>query len=904
MAHGRPLAAAPKARAPNKKSKARSQKNALDAFGIAQERFPTKQKKTPRARELDAEIERKHGRDEDEDEEDEEEEEMPKRKKAKAVARPDDGDDAEYGSDSEGNEWRLGGLREDDEDSEIESDNAFGDSDNEKFEEYSFRGSKSKKAEVGRGSMRDSTRSTNRMGQDDDSEDDSEDDEGQTLGADAIDLATALDQFEEESDDEPEADDESGSGDSSEEDSDGSEEDSSSEDDDDDEADPDKLEALQGLVSTYGGAKDDDDQPTSKPKINLSDLGLNGLDDAFMKKSVKLMNKEEKEKRPGATKRLDVPLSRREQGRLDRAAAYEKTNETLDRWTETVKQNRRAEHLVFPLPQNSDTAGLDTSEIQPLTAKHASNELESTIMSIMEQSGLSMEKKPKPKPEEFDEEGNLLSRKEVLTKKRMERELADREAKRAKRIKKIKSKAYHRVHRKQKERDEMAERQANEEAGEIDSEAEREAQDRRRALERVGQRHKDSKWAKMGARAKRAVWDDDFRAGLTEMARKDEELRRRKEGRRGGVDSDSDATSSSGDDDDEVLRRQLDELQEEDEAPQTGIMGLKFMQKAEAAKKKANDDLIKQIRRELDGDDAEDSDEEETGEVGRRSYGAGKTNPFETALDTSKSNSRRDRVEQNQGDSMDDVVITTTGSSAAGWSQPSATHADAAASNASAWSRGETRRKKKGTTTSSSRAEGLDFDADIPNASRLSKPKARKAVRHNGGNDEDTSASESETEQHLPLAIRDQELLTRTFAGDEVVGEFEREKADVAEADDDKVIDNTLPGWGSWVGDGVSNKEKKRHQGRFLTKVEGIKKKDRQDAKLERVIINEKRIKKNDRYLASQLPHPFESRQQYERSLRLPVGPEWSTKETFQDGTKPRVIMKQGIIAPMSKPTA
>lgn len=60
----------------------------------------------------------------------------------------------------------------------------------------------------------------------------------------------------------------------------------------------------------------------------------------------------------------------------------------------------------------------------------------------------------------------------------------------------------------------------------------------------------------------------------------------------------------------------------------------------------------------------------------------------------------------------------------------------------------------------------------------------------------------------------------------------------------------------------------------------------------------------NDRYLASQLPHPFESRQQYERSLRLPVGPEWMTKQTFQDSTKPRVLLKQGVIAPMSKPTA
>lgn len=28
------------------------------------------------------------------------------------------------------------------------------------------------------------------------------------------------------------------------------------------------------------------------------------------------------------------------------------------------------------------------------------------------------------------------------------------------------------------------------------------------------------------------------------------------------------------------------------------------------------------------------------------------------------------------------------------------------------------------------------------------------------------------------------------------------------------------------------------------------------------------------------------------------------TKETFQESTKPRVIIKQGIITPMSKPTA
>ncbi|KAG5990020.1 hypothetical protein E4U52_005028 [Claviceps spartinae] len=68
--------------------------------------------------------------------------------------------------------------------------------------------------------------------------------------------------------------------------------------------------------------------------------------------------------------------------------------------------------------------------------------------------------------------------------------------------------------------------------------------------------------------------------------------------------------------------------------------------------------------------------------------------------------------------------------------------------------------------------------------------------------------------------------------------------------------------------------------------------------------LTHKPLPQNDRYLASQLPHQFESKEQYERSLRLPVGPEWMTKETFQDSTKPRVLMKQGVIAPMSKPTA
>ncbi|CRK42556.1 hypothetical protein BN1708_016931, partial [Verticillium longisporum] len=116
------------------------------------------------------------------------------------------------------------------------------------------------------------------------------------------------------------------------------------------------LDALQTFISGYGGEDDKEDAPDgSKPrqKISFKDLGLAGVKDPQMKKSMKLMSKEEKEARPGGAKKLAIPLGKRQQDKLSRAVAYEKTNETLDRWTDRVKQDRRAEHLVFPLPENA-----------------------------------------------------------------------------------------------------------------------------------------------------------------------------------------------------------------------------------------------------------------------------------------------------------------------------------------------------------------------------------------------------------------------------------------------------------------------------------------------------------------------------------------------------------------------
>jgi U3 small nucleolar RNA-associated protein 14 len=148
QSHGRPLIAAGGGggKDKNRKSKSKSTSKAMNAYAAAQAEVGEQQKRTPRNRQLDADLNDgathgKHGRDDGDDDEDDDEDEAPPRK----MRRGDDKDgDVEYGSDSSGNSWRMGAVDEDD-DSEIDSDEAFGESDDERYEGYKFPGSKNKK---------------------------------------------------------------------------------------------------------------------------------------------------------------------------------------------------------------------------------------------------------------------------------------------------------------------------------------------------------------------------------------------------------------------------------------------------------------------------------------------------------------------------------------------------------------------------------------------------------------------------------------------------------------------------------------------------------------------------------------------------------------------------------------
>lgn len=102
-----------------------------------------------------------------------------------------------------------------------------------------------------------------------------------------------------------------------------------------------------------------------------------------------------------------------------------------------------------------------------------------------------------------------------------------------------------------------------------------------------------------------------------------------------------------------------------------------------------------------------------------------------------------------------------------------------------------------------------------------------------------------------------------------------------------------MSGWGSWAGPGIVNKPKKRKREEPEN--------NRKDKELGNVIINEKPNKKFLKYTHESIPYPFTSREQYERSMRNPLGIEWNTHEGYHKLNLPRIKSRAGcIIEPVS----
>jgi U3 small nucleolar RNA-associated protein 14 len=890
------------ARKPNQKKRSG---NGLNALVIAEDQFPTKSKVRPhRLGEIDDYSKRKR-----DDTHGSREHETPdtKRRRTDSSESSDNG-----GSDSEGHEWKIGQVANDD-DSDIDSDDALGSSDEERFEGFTFRGSSSK-SEPRANKRQNLSRSKVSIDLSEDiadqvasKQDDSEDD----LGDDAVDLATAWDLNGDEGEapvksskskkgaahDEPSMSDSISEEISSEEvDDDSSEETELSLSDDDNDGDNDGLAKLQSFVNameattaerksgrvTRGHEKTTptDYGLTSTRKLTVADL-IPSITDVRLKSSLKHLDSATSSKREksGSLGKLTVPLPQRQQDKLDRVAAYQKSKETLDRWIDTVKANREAEHLSFPLPDLHDQQAPRLGPVKPQT------DLESTIQAILAESGLATDEKTV--------EGQIQAAEELETRKlsleelqartaelRKRRDLLFREEVRAKRIKKIKSKSYRRVHRKEREKMDQLERTALAEAGIDLDEEDRERNDRRRAEARMGAKHKESKWAKSVKQTGRAAWDDEARSGMVDVARRDEDLQRRIEGKNVRTGDDDFLGSSSSESEDEVdpwgeeadsdaevrtLGHDLDALDGENDvaessAPHSKLLSMKFMQNAEAARKQANDEEIRKLRRELNGDESERDDSE----GGRRKFGSTKTGKTNSKATLRQKNELEETLASE--DEGSDIVpddrqkqtiakhrgIQKTKSAAkAGRSNDSREvleqENDTATENP--WLAQTTRTNRKRNTGKDDQTIDISLEGPQTFTGDLKTVSHKRATRdkkhHQSGPSKQASddMSDSDDDSAAPILLTNHDLVKKAFAGDEVVEDFEQEKQEVIEDEGDKIVDNTLPGWGSWAGDGISKKQQKR-QKRFLTKVEGVKPEQRKDAKLGHVIINEKRVKK------------------------------------------------------------
>ncbi|KAF2674039.1 Utp14-domain-containing protein [Microthyrium microscopicum] len=900
-----------------KPAKKRGQKRALNAFAIASAQNPEKLgvRRSRLGQTEDDPQDRKRRRvneSEDEDEDDEEEGGSRSQAKKKKTVRRDDVGESSEGSDSEGNAWTLGHVDQDD-DSDIDSDDAFGEGDDELFAHFSFSGSsKDRKAKASSSSRKPSKKEievdlndeSNHSGSDSDS----------SLGEDAVDLAQMLDDYEASDDEMADSNSEGGSDNGSDDDEDEDAADghfSNSSEDEDDEIDSQKLSRLQDLVSSLHPTTAEEGKRTStmyesmtpsaagivsSEKFDIRDILKNTSDPQLAKasKATGVIPSQPKKKDP----KLEPALPKLQRDKLDRIAANEKAKATLDRWVDTVKHMRRAEHVTFPL-QSNEAAAHQTGYMLPTITTAPITSLESTINSILEESGLAPSQAKKEK--EYDDlpETNI-SVQEVLARRadlRRARELIFQEERRAKRIKKIKSKSYRRVHRRERERLAAAGQDAfAEDFGDMD-EDEKETHDRRRAEERMGAKHRDSKWAKQMKKSGRSIWDDEARSGVTEMARRNEELRRRMTGQDGREGSSAESGSASEVEDSDVdepttqlreLHKNLKKLEasEFDDGKTSSLASMKFMKKAEAARQAQNEADIKQIRRELDGgSSSEEESEPEANNIGRMIFG-----PTSKKAANKPTSEERNEFEEAEYSELEEEQMPEQGLEIDP-SVPMGSKAKAKAPIAA-------KRPQTKETTPSIMKSGLQTAAASKKSKKEngevhSKPDQAGWVTVTYDKDSDSEGEDSS-----------EEILRRAFAGEEDAEEvFEKEKAEIIADEDDKIVDQTIPGWGSWVGEGLSKREQKRNKGKVLVKKEGIKPEDRKDAKLKNVIINQKRVRKNVDYMASTLPFPFTNRAEYERSIRMPIGNEWNVKKTYVESTKPRVIVKPGrVILPIDKP--
>ncbi|KAM8987538.1 U3 small nucleolar RNA-associated protein 14 homolog A isoform 2-T2 [Ara ararauna] len=644
---------------------------------------------------------------------------------------------------------------------------------------------------------------------------------------------------------------------------------------------------------------------------------------------------------------VELPLSKEEAKRVVREAAYVTTSKDVGKWQQIVLQNRRAEQLVFPLKQ--DIAAVVPLE-QAVSAWKARTPLEQEIFGLLHKT-----KQPITDPLLTPEEAASLQAMSLEEARQRRAELQKArvvqsyyEAK-ARREKKIKSKKYHRVLKKSKRRKALKEFELLQKSDPEAALARLEELEQLRMQERMSLKHQNKgKWAR--SRAIIAKYDLEARKAMQEQLAKNKELMQKVRvelpeekpdgmpeedlasvtiptipmdasranpwllGKPSSPAKELEAQEGQGDLSEPAAVESKEEMEEEEEEEMSEEEALlqdftqkRHMRRQRAGSPAGQDADVTGAVSEPPGDipvplicaEAEVSVgiELPTGaqEEVLLSQQLGRARTMEDV--EALASEEREEPAPGGGEMGVQQPVVAAGAKARARQRAAAGAGTGAQQPVAAAEARERQPVAKGETRAQRQQE-----EGRAGARPARKPAAQKQLISL------QAVLEGRAQEvqcpSLPVLLEEEEggidqrgVITEAFAGDDVVADFRREKHKAEQDAKPQPVNLVLPGWGEWGGSGLKPSAKKIK--RFLLKPPPAP--PRKDQHLPHVIMSEKRNIYAAAHQVGDLPFPFERHQQFEQSIRTPVGATWNTQRAFQKLTAPRVITRSGhIIQPIS----
>ncbi|KAJ7914854.1 Utp14-domain-containing protein [Mycena leptocephala] len=613
---------------------------------------------------------------------------------------------------------------------------------------------------------------------------------------------------------------------------------------------------------------------------------------------------------------LAAPLPLRTQARVDREAAYEATKEEVDKWAPSMKRIREAEHLSFPLQAPKEQMGRVSNA--ELAAKFKpSTELETAVSRLLATAHLAQDADIQRTENQLL--AATLSPEEVVRRRnelRQMRELAFRGEVKARRVAKIKSKVYRKIARGKKERLDRAGAEGEEEDGE-------DAMRRRWTAQGSGRWNR----ARVEGEEEEELEGVGGRREMEIELEREERLARLIRGEKDGASSGSDDDSGDEGGEEGIKRSAFNELKSlaeggegEETAKQKGVFGMKFMQDAMQRRNveanKMADDFVAEMGLHVGEDsDEEDGDVGASGVIthrtgGRVTYRPGteaisKTIPGPTSVPERSPSpastpapaepARPRPLLSSTAPVVEENPWLAQPASSSGPKAPRAKNDIIVSKDSKAMDKARHKLAKNEKKLDKT-AVAVARDDEVV---EIEMDKILGAGVDDDDEDANSEKKKGKAEKAAVKAFEQRDLVALAFAGDNVVRDFEDAKRREIASDAPREVDTTLAGWGTWGGPST---RKSKPKPQFIKKIPGIAPSDRADHNKANIIISEKRDKKLAKYQVKDLPYPFTSRAQFERSMEAPLGSEWNTRVAFQKGTLPRVVKKMGmVIEPLQK---